>query len=157
MTAEQLEFFSEQTRLAVRKYLRRYRAAALVGFMILLVGLAVALSQIGRSSDASRRTVVESGRAVAVEGCNRDYVDRRDFRALLGRLKASSKTSYESGRITRAQYEVAVSFYDGQLKRFKLPDCRLSEKLLTDNPDAKIPMITPFYEGSPFVPEPVDG
>lgn len=149
MTQEQLDFFTEQTLRAVKKATRRDRRTAIVGFLVLLVGLALALSTSARQADRTREAVVTSGRAVAVEGCNRDFVDRQDFRSLLERLKTASESNKTT---TPEQKQQAVVFYDAQLKRFVLPDCRKSAALLTDDPNAQIPIIAPYFPGAPYIP-----
>ena len=149
LTEEQLDFFTEQTVRAVRKGVRSYRNSALVGFLGLLIGLIFAFSTSANRADSNREAIVKSGRAVAVEGCNRDYTDRKNFRELLERLKTATKDNKTS---TLEQKRTAIAFYDAQLKKFTLPDCRTSEHLLTDDPNAEIPVIVPYYPGGEVQP-----
>ena len=149
MTKEQLDFFTEQTERAVSKRLRSYRRSALAGFLVLAIGIGIALFETQHQADRSRAAVVASGKTVAIEGCNRDYERDVKFRFLLQRLKDSARANKTA---TAEQKATAVAFYDAQLKRFVLPDCRKSESLLTDDPDQKLPDIAPFYEGGPNAP-----
>jgi hypothetical protein len=153
MTVEQLDFFTEQTQRAVRKATRRDRAVNRIAYVILTAGLVVSLFVAGREGAKAQDAVVSSGRAVAVEGCNRDFEDRVRFRDLLQRLKAASEAAARQGRTTPEQRDAAVAFYDRELKRFGLPDCRKSANLLTSDPEDSVPNIAPFYPGAAYLPK----
>ena len=153
MTVEQLDYFTEQTQRAVKKATRRDRAVSRIAYIVLTVGLMVSLFIASHERAKAQDAVVESGRAVAVEGCNRDFEDRMRFRSLLKRLRAASEQAAKEGRTTEEQRQQAVAFYDQELKRFGLPDCRKSQDLLTSNPDKSIPDIAPYYPGASYLPK----
>lgn len=54
MTLEQLAFFTEQTRRAVHHALRRYTAASVVGFLILLAGVGYSIHDTAHRSYRAR-------------------------------------------------------------------------------------------------------
>lgn len=157
MSIEQLDFFTEQTRRAVRKATRRDRAVNRVAYVILTVGLVLSLFVASREGAKAQEAVVDSGRAVAVEGCNRDFEDRLRFRSLLRRLKSASESAGRLNGSSQERIDRAVAFYDAELKRFTLPDCRKSANLLTSDPEDSIPNIAPYYPGASYLPHPDDG
>lgn len=157
MSPEQLDWFTVQTEHAAQKAAHsavlRFRRPAVVGYLLLLLGVLFAIGLGAHESNAGRNQIVESGRAVAVNACNARYEDRVKFRTLLTRLKVAAAASTRS---TAEQKEAAIKFYNGQLDSYKLFDCRDAENLLTADPHAKIPHIAPFYpgaEGAPEVPD----
>ena len=143
LTEEQLAFFTEQTHRAVRKATRRDRAVNRAAYVVLVLGLIVALAIPGRQATAQRESIVASGRAVAVQGCNRDFVDRQNFRATISRLRDASRENDNAE---------AIGFYSAVLSVNPQLDCREAERLLTDDPDAKIPTIQPYFNGAPYAP-----
>jgi hypothetical protein len=145
MTIEQLHFFTEQTRRAVRKSMRIYTRSALLGFVILLVGVGVALSTAARTGDDARQSIVQSGKAIAVEGCNRDYVDRQNFRVTLEVFAAAAK---------RQGNQDSIRFWRDVIALNPQLDCRKAQEILTDDPDATIPVIPPYYSGAAHAPKP---
>lgn len=145
MTAEQLEFFTEQTKRAVRKATRRDRAVNRVAYVILAIGLVVAIAIPAREQANQREAMVQSGNAVAVEGCNRDFVDRQNFRATIARLRRAARDS-------KTPNPEAIAFYTAVLAVNPPLDCRDAQKLLTDDPDARIPTIPPYYPGASYAP-----
>jgi hypothetical protein len=145
MTEEQLEFFTFQTRHAVSKALRKFAAGAAIGYLILAGGV-VAMYENGQSvSDSEQNAIVQSGRAVAVDSCNRDYTSRESYRGLFFRLLAVIDEQVRQGEVTKRQGEFAKRFYRGELAKLPLPDCRKAEKVITDNPDRTTRVPTPLY------------
>lgn len=138
LTKAQLDYFSEQTERAVRKALRRYVRGAVIGFLVLAVGLGIALHANATTSNHARQAVVNSGRAVTVAGCNRDYRATQRFRGLLTRAQATTAVQHKQHKITDQQFADAQNFYRTELAKLPLPDCRKVEVILTDNPDAPI-------------------
>lgn len=143
MTKEQLDYFTLQTHRAVRKATRRDRATNRIAYAILTVGLLVALYIPSHDADKSRRSIVESGTAVAVQACNRDFVDRQNFRATIERLNEAAKKSHNL---------TGQAFYKAVLAVNPPIDCRESEDLLTDDPNAVVPSIPPYYPGADYAP-----
>jgi hypothetical protein len=131
LTEEQLAFFTEQTERAVHKTAKKIVRSALIGYVILLVG-SLGMYLNGQSiSKEERQSIVQSGTAVAVESCNRDF---RTIGALRGVLIASRDFQVESlrrGDIPRGQYDRAREYYRTQLAALPQPDCRVSRDLLT--------------------------
>lgn len=152
LTEEQLHWIEQQTIAAAEKAGKYVWKRAIWGFVVFVVALILVAGYNNHQNTVSRDAIVQSGQAVAVDGCNRDYQDRVQFRGLLERLKEASKVSYQSGRTTKDQYDTAVDFYDDQLKKFALPDCRDAENLLTSDPNKDLPVIKPYYQGNPDAP-----
>ena len=134
VTQEQLDFFTLQTRRAVRKALRSYSRRALIGFSLLFaafVGLVLYTQHIGaRSNDA----VVNSGKAVAVASCNRAFHDRQAVRGVLFASLDFTRQAAKAGRLTPDEAQRRVAFYRRQIAQLALPDCRRSEDVLTADP-----------------------
>lgn len=145
MTEEQLEFFSAQTEHAVGHALRRYRRAALTGFVILLGGIGFGLHATTREGDNSRNAIVTSTRAVAVDSCNGRYQDREGLRNLLLAAEATIPSSVKKGDITPSQAETAKVFYDRQLAKLRLPDCRRAAKIITSDPGRTVKIPKPLH------------
>lgn len=152
MTEEQLEFFATETNRAVRKALRRYAKPAIVGYVLLMIGVLAAF-QVNNNDRSvrrieagkSREAIVLSGRAVAVSGCNRDFKTISALRGVLIASKAFQQRQVRDGLISPETFERARKFYDTQLASLQLPDCRDSESLLTDDPDDEIPHLRPLF------------
>ncbi len=151
MTTEQLDYFTEQTVKAVekgtKKGVRHYRNNAIIGFLLLLFGLGYVQWRAMESAVESRDAIVKSGRVVSVSGCNRDY---RSLTALRGTLKASRRFTVNAGKqgvIGPSEVATRLAFYDAQLDRLRLPDCRVAAKVVTDDPkdigDVPVPLHPP--------------
>lgn len=152
LTEEQLAFFTAQTEHAVNKTVRHVVRRATVGFLILASGLGLALHQNAQEQGhrraagvEARQAVVHSGRAVAVDGCNRDFRTISSLRGILASSISIQRRAHERGQISDAQYKLGKKFYVKQLARLRLPDCRLAEHLLTDSPSVPLPDIVPLY------------
>lgn len=145
LTEEQLDYFSEQTRRAVKKAVRNYSRGAILGFLILLGGIGVVQITQNHENQDAQKALVQSGRVVAVDGCNRDFKYVERIRSLLGRLSDANKQAYEAGGITGEQYARAQAFYKSEMARQKLPDCRRAEQVLSDDPEKPINPPTPLY------------
>lgn len=156
MTVEQLDFFTLQTERAVNKALRSFRNRALQGFLLLLVGLMV-LTYVQRhdqmerreATNAARDQIVESGRAVALTGCNRDFQTAQAFQATIKALRDAAKKRNPQTPETA----MAVDFYDEVLEISPLPDCRKAENIVTQDPTQPIIKIDPFYPGADYAPK----
>lgn len=147
MTEEQLAFFTEQNRYAVTKALNRYRTASLAAFMILFIGILLALYVNSKASHAERDAIVRTGRIVAVDSCNARFRDREALRDLFVRLQSAvvqqaekSGTSPDSPRV-----RFAIKFYKDELDRLPLPDCRRTEQILTADPEKQTYTPTPLH------------
>jgi hypothetical protein len=145
LTEEQLAFFTEQTERAVHKTAKKIVRSALIGYAILLLG-SLGMYLNGQSiSKEERQSIVQSGTAVAVESCNRDF---RTIGALRGVLIASRDFQVESlrrGDITQRQFDRARSYYRVQLASLPQPDCRVSRGLLTTKGDEVPSVPEPLY------------
>ena len=151
MTQEQLEWISRQTSRAVNKAvenaMRVYSRVALSGFIILLLGLALTVTVMQNYDKDSRKAIVDSGRAVSVAGCNRDFESISRDRTLLARGRANLAKQHDHGEITDAAFARGDKFYEDELRNYQLPDCREALNLLTDNPDEPIYVPEPRYQG----------
>ena len=156
-TDDQVRYLEEGRRESVRRAVHHYRNQALVGFLLLLTGFGVNTYIDRQDTQSQQDALVSSAKAVAVDGCNRDFVDRARFRNLLERLKDSARLSYRAGRTTQEQYETAVLFYDSQLREFSLLDCRDAEALLTTDKTNQSEPPKPYYPGGPNNPPNLEG
>lgn len=152
----------DDVRRASRAAMKRYVRSATVGFVLLVIGLAVAfmvarndnnearqeaVAQVQKASDKAFKSVVQSGNAVAVAGCNRDYLDRVQFRKLIIRAKGTLAANLQRGDITQRQYDEAIDFYDDTLRENVLPNCKLAAKTVTADPNRRIIPPKPLYRG----------
>lgn len=156
MTEEQLNFFTEQTHRAVNEALRRYQRRAILGFLILFVGFLFNAhnnsTQFNQLDDA-RQAVVDSGRAVSIDGCNRDYAEDVRIRDVFYNSRRIVKARIRTGQSPNPTADrLAIRFYNEQLRHFKLPDCRKAENIITDNPDVPVGLPKPFWPGEPTAP-----
>jgi hypothetical protein len=135
MTPEQLDYFSDQTRKAVKKAVRNYARGALLGFLVLLLSIVYVLGVQRHDANEANRAVVQSGQVVSVDGCNRDYHTIGRLRSLFLRLEDAARESYQKGRVTKEQADQAVDFYEAERRRLVLPDCRQSKNVLTYDPE----------------------
>lgn len=160
MTEAQLEFFTHQTERAVekgvREGVRQYRNRAVQGFVILVLGLmtltyfqAKETADARAARDAQQKALVQSGRAVAVDGCNRDFVTAQGFRATISRLKEATQMRADQNQAATKQ---AVQFYDSVLAISPLPDCRDALTVITSNPAAPVRVVDPYYPGASYAP-----
>jgi hypothetical protein len=128
--------------------------------MILLVGLIVAF-RVGADynahnnavADQNRNAIVQSGRVVSVDGCNRDFKSISSLRGLLLRAQVSIAVQHKAGILEGRQYQDAVRYYQKALDDIKLPDCRRAKKVVTDDPTQIRREPTPLYPGGPGDPE----
>lgn len=147
MTEEQLNFFTEQNRYAVTKALNRYRTASLAAFLILFVGILLALYVNNDASEKEREAIVRTGRIVSVDSCNARYRDREALRDLFVRLQTAvvQQAKTEGLSPDAPQVKFAIQFYKDELKRLPLPDCRRTEQILSSDPDKQTYKPTPLH------------
>lgn len=146
------EFISGGARHALKIYSRRM----LVGFVILLLGVGYAIHISNSDSAAARRAqadankataaaIVASGRAVVVDSCNRDFKSNGRLRGLLLRAEAEIPKAVKKGRFTPNEAKDALAFYNKELARIPLPDCRKAQNSLTDDPNKPIRQPVPLH------------
>lgn len=156
LTQEQLAFLTEQTQRAATKAsraaLRRYVRGATVAFTVMALAIGGSFYAQGTDSSQGRTAIVQSGRAVAVDGCNRDFKATERFRNLLLRGQAAQKRARADGDITQRQYELGREFYKRELRRTPLPDCRDALRILTDDPNVEVRVPPPLYSSPPKPP-----
>lgn len=148
LTEEQLAYFAESEKRAVHSALLRYRRAAVVGFVVLLLGVGYNIYDVNQRSADGRDALVKSGRVVSVSGCNRDFNSISALRGLLTSARASQREAVKRGDIpapSPAQQTRTDEFYHDQFQKIKLPDCRKAESLLTDDPDDLPAVPRPLY------------
>lgn len=155
-TQEQIEWLAEREAALSglhekreRAHFHRFRNAALTGFLILVVGLGASFYTQGQDNADGRTAIVQSGRAVSVDGCNRDFVTTERFRNLLLRGQAAQKRALAEGDITQRQYDLGTKFYARELRLTPLPDCRESLEVVTDDPEAEVTVPEPLYASDP--------
>lgn len=135
MTSEQLEFFTGQTERAVRKALRVYSRRAIIGFIVLFLAFTANVLYSNHVASSGRDAVINSGNIVAVSGCNRDYRSAQAIRGVLIASKDFTKQAIKRGSLSPSEAIDRLNFYDTQLAKLPLPDCRQSASVLTDNPN----------------------
>ena len=128
-----------------RRALKHYSRRSLVGFLVLLVGVALAIHGNSVTNQNARVAIVKSGKALAVDGCNRDFQAIGRQRGLLLRAQAASEKEFQKGHMTVQQHALAVKFYSEELSHIPLPDCRKARNILTDDPNAPIRVPTPLH------------
>jgi len=133
--------------------LTRYVRGAIVAYVLLVAALGYALwrdshDRADRRADsiAAREQVVNSGNAVAVQGCNRDFVTTKHLRDVLINAAAFQRAALKRGDISPAQYSRAITYYNSQLAGLPFPDCRHTLHILTDNPQRTVHIPTPLYK-----------
>ena len=124
---------------------RHVQRRSTVGFIILLVGLATVLWLGEHHASSARKAIIDTGRIISVDGCNRDFKSRQEIREVLLRSKEFQDGALERGDITKSEYQRAIEFYDERLEALPLPDCRKSETILSDDPDEVPAKPTPLY------------
>lgn len=151
LTPEQLDYFTEQTRRVVqreraydRRRFTRWIRGALVGYFVLFLGI-LAMYQNGQStSDSERAAIVQSGRVIAVDGCNRDFKTNERVRNLILAAQELTNQQIAKGKVTPEEAQQARDYYNSQLAGLVLPNCTEAETLLTDDPNAVIDVPTPL-------------
>ena len=131
---ELLEWIEDSTHRAASKALRRYVIGCTTAFLLLLGASGFNYYDSHRQSDQARGAIVQSGSAVSVSGCNRDFRTITSLRLVLTDAKALYEDSLKAGKLTQAEYERGVQYYDDQLERLALPNCHDAGKILTDTP-----------------------
>lgn len=145
---EIIEFFASETEKAAKRASRRTLRAALVGYLVLFVGVFGMYWNGQHVSGTERQAVVDSGRVVAIAGCNRSFKANQGFRALFTRLIRVTEAQAKRGEISQYQAQQSLRFYRAERAKIKLPDCRQAGRILTDDPEADIRHIPPLYPGS---------
>lgn len=143
VSEEQIKLFAELSAETTRLSLRRYVRRMTVGFLILLAGTAAQHVVSSHDASVARNAIVKSGTAVAVDGCNARYDDRQSIRGIfltLEALNVRNATHQPAEAVQDAQ-----EFYEGQLDKLPLPDCRKQQHILTDTPYPAIKIPVPKH------------
>ena len=139
-----------------REAFAHYRRNAVVGFLILLLGIGFvqwdnqkdnsdARKEIAAKSVQSDRAIVKSGRAVSVAGCNRDYVTIARLRELILAGREDIRNYVAEGTLNPEQGARAQKRITAQVKEYPLPDCREARRIVTDNPRDLGPIPPPKF------------
>lgn len=150
LTEEQLKLISSETQRAAGKALSRYRQSAIAGFLILTFGIGFVFWDSGQRAADSRHAIVQSGKAVSISGCNRDFLSAGVLRGLLLDGRQEIDKAAAKGRYPKDQLDTARKFYDRQLKRVSYPDCEAAGTILTSDRD-QLPIVP-----KPLVPTKAD-
>lgn len=145
-----LAFFTEQTNRAVKKAARRTLRQAAVGYLILFVGVMGMYWNGQHVSNAEREAVVQSGSAVVVDSCNRDYIATGRLRGIIIRIRNVIEAQDEAGKGDPEENQFAVDFYNNELKKIPLPDCRDTADALTADPDKVLKVPKPLHGPDPL-------
>lgn len=144
LTADQRRFLSESVSHAVGRYVRR----ATIGFVVLALGTITTYAIAANYNNDARQTIVDSGRQVAVVGCNRDFKSTTELRNILHNSGEQQAAALEAGDISQGQYERSQRYLRDALKRLALPDCRIALGAVTQDPDAKVVIPPPLFPGA---------
>lgn len=126
----------------------KQRRNAIIGYVILLVAVVGVFFVSQKDATDARDAIVTSGKVVSVEGCNSDFETIEKVRGVFTRAIVSAKRQERAGVTDEVQRDAAIAYYEQQLAEFTLPDCRKTEKIITDDPrKAKYPPPYPRYEG----------
>lgn len=137
---------------AFKSDFRRYQREAVIGFVILLLGVAAAFyaqnqDRANRREElrATASRQLDAVRAAAVKNCNDTFISVRNTRAVLLVAAKTTTAQYEAGVIDKKQYVQAKQFYDVNLSNLRLPDCREIAALIADDPDEPVEKVTPKH------------
>lgn len=147
LTEEQLAFFTEQTERAADKASKHTLKQATIGYLILFMGILMMYLNGQSTSQREREAIVESGRVVSVDGCNRDYETIATLRDEIEASKDRTLKLVKEGTLTEAQAMRSINETDDFLERYVLPDCRKAEEVLTSDPDQVNRVPKPKYPG----------
>lgn len=144
LTEEQLNLIGAETQHAAAKVLKRYSLSAVVGFLILLGTNVFVWGTAQNLNQESRDAIVVSGKVVSIEGCNRDFQTISALRGVLTAAQRQGEKAADAGDISPAQLERSRDFYDTQLKKLRLPDCKVAGEILTADKDELPRVPTPL-------------
>lgn len=148
LSQAQRDFIQEHSQTTAVAAVRSYTRAAMVGFVLLLGGVGYTLYDARQFSNESRDAIVNSGRAVAIDGCNRDFESSQRFTKLLIRADKASASDRKAGNITAAVRLHAKEFYANEIRESsRFPDCRNAASVITDNIDATVRLPVPRFPG----------
>lgn len=135
-TPEQIEQIAREVDHGVRKGVRAVVCKARIGFLLLFLGVAVGFYVDSQHAQDARTAIVNSGRAVSVSGCNRDFRSITNDHNLLRAAERELRAAYKAQEqpISKAQFDNAVRFYREQIEANPLPDCRKAREVVTDDP-----------------------
>ena len=148
LTEDQLEWITKQNERIARRVLWLYVRWAMVGFVVLFVAFLGNVIYSNHLNAVSREQVVRSGDIVAVAGCNRDFQERLEIRGVLIESKAFTRQAYRRGAISEVERDLRIEFYNERLQGLPLPDCRVADEILTDDPDKPLREPAPLYPQS---------
>lgn len=140
LTEEQLALISHETEHAVRKGLKHQARRSIIGFLVLLAANIFVWSTGQAQNSDSREAIVQSGKVVSISGCNRDFQTIKSLRGVLISAQTFQIKALERGDISQAQFDRAQTYYDDQLAKLTLPDCRVAGEILTSETD-EIPQV----------------
>lgn len=146
---ERLDQYEDEMSARARR--NRHRRAIL-GFFILLVGLGANMWADRTRAEESRQALVDSSKVVVIDSCNRDFRALAIDRALLIDARKAILDEVRRGDARREDVQRSLDFYDHELARRPLPDCRRAGDIITDNPGTakkRQPPPKPLYPGSP--------
>ncbi len=129
LTPEQRALIHLDARMEARHTLRKYRNSAIVGFLILAIGMGASQVANNHAAADGRARIVDSGNAVAVTGCNRDFNTSLRQRQALYRQPDRSNGQ----PLTPEQRDQIIR----QLT--PLPDCRQARNVVTDTKERRVP------------------
>lgn len=156
LTEDQLKQLDRKAERAAQRVLRRYRRSAMLGFAILLLGGVTERLISADDAHDARQSIVTSGNAIAVAGCNRDFRTAVGVQSILRNALANQERRFREGQVSKREIEVIRKISREQLKAYPLPDCRPAASSVTQDVDnggmTKVPH--PFYPGDPRAPKP---
>lgn len=128
------------------------RRPALIGYIVLGGGIIGGFLVNQDHNNETRQAVVDSGQAVAIESCNRDYNQTFELRRLIDKSYAQIEQALKDDRISPEAAAQQRANLAEALDRLVLPDCREVRGALTSDPDADIEVPVPLHP--PDKPDP---
>lgn len=123
------------------------RRPGLIGFLVLLGGIAGGWHVNNVHDEAARQQIVDSAQATAIVSCNRDFEQIKRERANIVDDFAQIDLFVSEGTITPAQGKRAKGELRDELKNTPLPDCREASAELTADPDEDVRIPQAKYPG----------
>src|SRR6187402_715638 len=149
-----MRLFARLEARSVRNAVKRYRREAAGAFVLLVVAIGGAFYTQGSDSASARKATVDSGRAVAVDGCNRDFRSTDTLRGIIIRLKVANEQTVKTAlarttdptakKALQEQRAAAQRFYDNTLDDLHYPRCGEARSIVTDDPSKTIVVPRPL-------------
>jgi hypothetical protein len=100
-----------------------WRHRRILGYSILVAGIALSLTMVERQSTHFNNLLVQTSIEGRKASCARDVSLTKNIRAIIDGTKAVAKVQHDKHLTTDAQYGRALDFYNDALGKLPIPDC----------------------------------